>query len=123
MKIRHFILLMFFTLCLSQNSVFACSGKNSCKKEMSKTQEKENDCGGDSCGNHEKGNHNGCNGKCGHSSCVNPIVYTALNITSPFSIHPNRIVFSTEKASFYYTQSQLSMGYYTIWLIPKISLS
>ncbi|WP_146171774.1 hypothetical protein [Flavobacterium magnum] len=121
MKISHFILLVFFTLCLSQNSAFACGGKKSCKKEMSKTQEK--DCCGDSCGNHEKGNHNGCNGKCGHSSCVNPIVYTALNIIPTYSIYTNQIVFSTEKASFYYTQSQLSMGYYTIWLIPKISLS
>lgn len=121
MKIRHFILLMFFTLCLSQNSAFACGGKKSCKKEMSKTQEK--DCCGDSCDNNGKDNHKGCSGKCGHSSCVNPIVYTALNSTSTFSIHPNRIVFSTEKASFYYTQSQLSTGFYTIWVIPKISLS
>lgn len=120
MKIRYFILLMFFTLYLSQNSAFACSGKNSCKKEMSKTQEKGKDCCGDSCDNHGKGNHKGCSGKCGHSSCVNPIVYTALNSTLAFSIHPNRMVFSNEKTSFYYTQSQLSTGYYTIWLIPKI---
>jgi hypothetical protein len=112
---------MFFTLCLSQNSAFACGGKKPCKKEMSKTQEK--DCCGDSCGNHENGSHNGCNGKCGHSSCVNLIVYTALNSISTFSIHPDRVVFSTEKASFYYTSSRLSTGYYTIWLIPKISLS
>lgn len=121
MKIRHFILLMFFTLCLSQNIAFACGGKNSCKKEMSKTQEK--DCCGNSCDNHGKDNHKGCSGKCGHSSCVNPIVYNALNLTPTFSIHTNSIVFSSEKTSFYYTSSQLSTGYYTIWLIPKISLS
>lgn len=123
MKIRHFILLMFFTFCFSQNSAFACGGKNPCKKEMSKNQEKEKDCCGDSCDNHGKGNHNGCNGKCGHSSCMNPVVYTALNIIPTFSIYTNQIVFSTQKASFYYTASRLSTGYYTIWLIPKISLS
>lgn len=121
MKIRPFILLIIFTLCLSQNSALACGGKKSCKKEISKTQKK--DCCGDSCKNLRKDNHKGCNGKCGHSSCVSPIVYNALHTTQPFLIHMSPIVFLTPKGSYYYTQSQLSTGYNTIWLIPKISLS
>ncbi len=121
MKIRYFILFILFAFCLPQNSAFACNGKNSCKKEISETKEK--DCCDESCRNHENGEHKGCNGKCGHSSCVNPIVYTVLNNSPAFSIYTNQIVFSTEKASFYYTQSRLSAGFYTVWLIPKISLS
>lgn len=121
MKKWHFILLVLFALSLMPNKAFACGdSKKSCKKEMSDKKVEKNCC---CTGDHTNDNHKGCNGKCGHSSCVNPVVQIAASVPALITIHANRIAFSTEKPLFFYNQPRLSSGYYTIWLIPKISLS
>lgn len=121
MKKWHFILLVLFTLSFAPSNAFACGdGKKSCKKEMSDKKTDKNCCG---TGDHSNNDHKGCNGKCGHSSCVNPVVQITANVPATYTIHFKHTSFTTVKPSFYYNQPRLSSGYYTIWLIPKISLS
>ncbi len=121
MKNWHFIIFVSFFLSLTTGDAFACgSGKKCCKKEMSTKQTKKKCCG---TGDHSKNNHSGCNGKCGHSSCVNPIVnFAAIPNSNAISTN-NSEIFSAKKQLFFYKQPRLTSGYYTIWLIPKISLS
>lgn len=122
MKNWHFILLVSFLLSLTTSDAFACgNGKKSCKKEMPDKETKKNCCG---TGDHSKNDHSGCNGKCGHSSCVNPVVHFAAAVPNSITINANHSeVFSAKKQLFFYKQPRLTSGYYTIWLIPKISLS
>jgi hypothetical protein len=119
MKKWYFISVVLLTLSLIPNKAFACGKKKSCKTEQSTSKMQKNCC----CGNNSKNNHNGCNGKCGHSSCINPVVNIVANVTPTISIQTNPIVSVNRKTSFFYNQIQLSSGFYTIWLIPKISLS
>lgn len=122
MKTVPIILLFFFALCIMPNEAKACdNGKKFCKKEMSDSETKKNCCG---TGDHSKNDHSGCNGKCGHSSCVNPIVSFAGAVPPTITINVHKgEASSTEKQQFFYRQPRLTSGYYTIWLIPKISFS
>ncbi len=89
---------------------------------MSKKEAKKNCCG---TGNNPKnGGHSGCNGKCGHSSCITPVVHFAAAVPNNIAIATTNADFSSvKKPVFFYNQSRISSGFYTIWLIPKISLS
>jgi hypothetical protein len=119
MKNWHFILFLLFVFSLTPGKALAC-GKKMCKKEMSGTKKEKSCCG---TGDHSSNDHNGCNGKCGHSSCVNPVAPVFANIIMTIEIAAGRIESPIVKPQFTYIQPKLSSGYYTIWLIPKISLS
>ncbi len=120
MKKRFHILLIILTIgfFMLPTSSYACgtkSEKSCCKKETSsKTEKKE--C----CKNHSKDKENGCGGKCGNPTCTNSTVNFSIVIFNDFKFNNNNFDFSSEKQNFYYSKTNISTGFYSIWLIPKI---
>lgn len=121
MKKIDLLLLVIFGFLLLPSITFACgnscenrSEKHSCKKENTSKTQKENCCDGD---NHSKSkNHNGCKGKCGCTRVINGFTATIeLNFKS------NNFDFFTEKQNFSNTETFISSGFYSLWLLPKIS--
>jgi hypothetical protein len=122
MKKFHILLIVVLGFFLMPTVTFACgnnSEKHSCKKETSSKMDKDDCCKDDS---HSKNkNHEGCGGKCSHSkcgcasSCNSSISINGLNLN-------NKIFnFSYEKQNFYNSEAFISSGFYSLWLIPKIS--
>jgi hypothetical protein len=122
MKKFHILLIVVLGFLFMPTVTFACgnnSEKHSCKKETSSKMDKDDCCKDDS---HSKNkNHEGCGGKCSHSkcgcasSCNSSISINGLNLN-------NKIFnFSYEKQNFYNSEAFISSGFYSLWLIPKIS--
>ncbi|WP_309640720.1 hypothetical protein [Flavobacterium sp.] len=126
MKKVHIIVLVIFGFLLMPNNTFACGDscgssieKHSCKKETSSNQDKDSCCGNDS---HSKTkNHNGCGGKCGHSKCACPSTSNGFTLASEFILKNNSLNLSSEKQKFSSTETFISSGFYSLWVIPKIS--
>lgn len=125
MKKYHFILVVVLGLFLMPGSAIACgkgSEKSSCKKEISSNQkEKKSCCDSDS----SKGKDNkGCKGNCGHSKCgcSSTCPTSSVSFVSEISFKNYKYSYSSiEKTKFSYTTPSISDGFYSIWLIPKIS--
>lgn len=118
MKKFHIILIVMLGFLLTPSISFACgSGKHSCKKEISKNS--KNDC----CSDHKDSKKpEGCGGKCGHKSCgcgSACVASAALLQTIEFSGFVNPTY--SFKSNFYYPKNLISSGFYSLWLIPKIS--
>jgi hypothetical protein len=117
------LLIVLFGFLLMPNAAFACdnnSTKHSSKKEISTKMCDDDCCKKDS---HSKGkNNNCCGGKCNHSKCVcaSSSSNTSISITE-WNIETNRFNFSSEKQRFYNFETSISSGFYSLWLIPKIS--
>ena len=101
-----------------------CSSKKTESKESfnsekhSKHQATENGC----CNNkNQSKNDNGCSGKCKHNSCncITPVLSLILPSFSELTI--NLFDFSTKKQKDFYSETIISSGFYSLWLIPKIS--
>ena len=104
------------------NSSYACGGcseKHTSKKEMTSKTGKDSCCGNDSHSKTE--NHNGCGGKCGHSKCACPSAGNGFTLSSEFILKNNNLTFSFEKQRYSNTETFISSGFYSLWLIPKIS--
>lgn len=118
----HIILIVLFGFLLMPNKTFACgsnSEKNSCKKEISSTK-KNNDC----CKidkNCDKKSKKGCSGKCGHSKCGCPSSSNGFTLVYEINFKNNSLDFSTERKRHSYSETLTSSGFFTLWLIPKIS--
>jgi hypothetical protein len=104
------------------SSVLACGKKNikteksCCKKEPASKTEKKSCC--DKNDNSKKE----CGGKCGHSSCTSASIVQFSIITSfDINFKNNNFIFSSEKLKFYHSETFISSGFYSLWLIPKIS--
>lgn len=118
----HIIVIVLLGFFLMPNQTYACgdnSNNHSCKMEMSsKTGKKECCC---KKSNSEKDKKDSCNGKCGQSMCSVSSVNIGVISSAHYEI-PNKLFnFSVEKQKFYQTVACTSAGYYSIWLIPKIS--
>lgn len=106
------------------SSAVACSGgsKHSCEKEVTSTKtEKKGCCGNDSSNSKDK---KGCNGDCGHSKCGCSSTCPTSSVSFLSEINFKNYMFSyssIEKVKFSYTIPSISDGFYSIWLIPKIS--
>ncbi|WP_310555061.1 hypothetical protein [Flavobacterium sp.] len=125
MKKYHFILIVVLGLFPMPDSAIACgkgSEKSCCKKEISSTKkEKKSCCGSDSS---KKKDHKGCKGKCGHSECgcSSTCPASSVSFLSEINLKNNMFNYSSiEKVKFSYTTPSISDGFYSIWLIPKIS--
>ena len=122
MKKNHIILIITLSIFLMPCNGFACgrneikTEKNCCKKETNPKTEKESCC--DKCKNCKKE----CQGKCGHFACT-AISILQFSIINTFDIDykNNNFSFSTKKLKFYQSETFVSSGFYSIWLIPKIS--
>ncbi len=124
MKKYHFILFLLLGIFFIPDNGYAC-GKNSnrsCTKERSKTEKAKENC----CSDNQKHNqkHNGCGGKCGHSECGCSSNCPTSSVSFLSEINFKNKMFSDSsigKVKFLYTTPSISDGYYSIWLIPKIS--
>lgn len=117
--INKFGLILLFTLgfLLAPSSTYACgSGKRACSKEISHT--KKDCCSGHS---HAK-NGEGCGGKCGHKSCgcISGCI-TGAAILQDFTFNGFSRTSYFFKQNFYNPENTVSSGFYSLWLIPKIS--
>lgn len=117
----HILVIVLFGFLLIPSNSFACgshSEKNSCNKETSSNSEKMDCCKKDS---HSKNkNSEGCNGKCGHSNCVTASVHFSMTFFE-IKFNNNNFAFSEKKQNYFNSETNLSSGFHSIWLIPKIS--
>ncbi|RKS02975.1 hypothetical protein [Flavobacterium sp. 102] len=122
MKKHYFILLLLFGLFCMPNSLYACGSstnkteKHSCKKENSSKSLK--DC---CCSKAKNKKHNGCGGKCGHSNCTTSTISVSSILNNEIELNLNRFDFFDKKEKFYMSETNTSNGFYSMWLIPKIS--
>ncbi len=106
-------------------NVMACGGKSketSCKKEVAANKKEHKSCCGDE--NSKNKENKGCKGNCGHSkcNCSFSCSTTSINFTSEIEFKSSNYNFSQiEKTNFSYQSPSISDGFYSIWLIPKIS--
>lgn len=116
MKNIHIFVFVLFGFLLMPSNTFACE-KNSAKETSSKM------CNDDCCkkDSHSKTkNHEGCGDKCSHSKCgCSSSWNTSVSITE-WNIDTNRFNFSSEKQKFYNHETNISAGFNSLWLIPKI---
>lgn len=123
MKKYHIFLLTLLGLFLVPNNVMACgkdSVKHSCQKEITTKSEKMS-C----CDSKESNEEKDCNGNCGHSTCdCASTGASVFSISFPYEVN-FKIHFLNyslvEKVNFSHTTSAISDGFYSIWLLPKIS--
>lgn len=126
MKKLHLLLIVVFGFLLIPGNAFACGSscgnkieKHPCKKESTSKRQKNDCCDSN---NHSKSkNHSGCGGKCGHAKCGCTIVTNGFTTTITVNFNNNNFDFSTEKQQFSNTKTFISSGFYSLWLIPKIS--
>lgn len=121
MKRVRIIVLVLLGFLLMPTTTFACgshSGKNSCNKETSSNSEKMNCCKKDSHSKNKKSE--GCNGKCGHSNCVTASVHFSAAFFE-IKFKNTNFAFSEKNQNYFNSETNLSSGFHSIWLIPKIS--
>jgi len=125
MRRYHFIFLVLLGIFLMPNQAIACGSgteKHACKKEASSTKKEKKSC----CGNDnskDKGKK-GCEGNCGHSKCGCSSTCPTSSVSFLAEINFKVTMFSyslIEKVKFLYATPSISDGFYSIWLIPKIS--
>lgn len=123
MKIRFhlFIFLVILGFFFTSNESNACGMKStemSCCKTESTSNKETKDC----CKNKkEKENNKPCGGKCGHSNCTTSSPSFTFIVTNEVKFTLNAIEFSSEKQKFYHNETTTSNGFFSLWLIPKIS--
>ena len=121
MKRVHIMALVILGFFFMPGTTFACgshSEKNSCKKETSANTENRDCCKKDT---HSKNNDNeGCDGKCGHSNCVTTSIHFCLTFFD-VKFKNNNFDFTEINQNYFNSETNLSSGFYSIWLIPKIS--
>lgn len=113
-----FIILLGFFLIPSNVKACGIKSDKSCYKTETFSKSEKNDC----CkSKHSKNKDNSCGGKCGHSNCTSS---TSINFSLlsdyDFAFKNNSFDFSTLKLQFYQSETFISSGFYSIWLIPKI---
>jgi len=96
------------------------SEKSCCNKQMPSSSEKMDCCKKSNNSKTKDKEHEGaCNGNCGHSNCTSSSVH--FNVVF-FEINYNsyNFNFSEKKQNYFNTESNLSSGFTSVWLIPKI---
>lgn len=119
----HIIVIVLFGFLLMPSNSFACennSKKHSSAKETSTKNDKDDCCEND---NHsKKNNHEGCSGKCSHSKCgCVSSCNSSISSINELKLNSNVFNFNSEKQKFYNYETAISSGFYSLWLIPKIS--
>jgi len=122
----HIVLLIvtigFFLIPTLTYSCEMKSKKSCCNKEMSSSNTEKMDC----CKNmnhsksKDKDHEGGCNGKCGHSNCTTSSVQFSVAFFE-IKFKNNSFDFSEKKQNYFNSETNLSSGFHSIWLIPKIS--
>lgn len=125
MKRFHIILILLVGILFMPTSAIACgnkTSKKSCDKEVScSTSEKKECCCTDKSNTEE---NKGCNGNCDNSLCGCASTCTTPTVSFLPQINFETRIFNfpaVEKVNFPNSPSSISDGFYSIWLIPKIS--
>lgn len=121
MKNFHFLLILLLGFFLIPSHVFACgnkSEKHSSKTEMSDKKEKKDCC--ESSSHSKNKSHNSCGGKCKHSKCICTASCSGFSAFFAVALQFNHYNFSNEKQKFHCSETFISSGYSSLWLIPKI---
>lgn len=125
MKKYNFILILLIGLFLMSGSALACgkgSGEKSCKKEVTSTKTEKKGCCADGCAKNKE--DKGCKGNCGHSKCgcSSTCPPSSVNFLPEINFKVPMFSYSSiGKAKFSYATPAIADGFYSIWLIPKIS--
>jgi hypothetical protein len=117
----HILVIVILGFFLMPTVTFACgshSEKNSCNKETSANTEKMDCCKNDNHSKNKKGE--GCNGKCGHSNCVTTSTQFSV-VFFEIQFNNSNFAFSEKKSNYFNSEANLSSGFSSLWLIPKIS--
>jgi hypothetical protein len=121
----HIILVVLLGIFLMPGNAYACGSgkeKHACKKEASSAKKEKMSC----CGSNDskdKGDK-GCGGNCGHSKCGCSSTCPPSSVSFLSEINFKVTMFSYSsigKVKFLYATPSISDGFYSIWLIPKIS--
>lgn len=127
---KIYILLIAFGFFMIPNAIFACnshvqtsasntelSEKEGCAKGFDSKTTKRSCCDKKSATDKSD---NGCKGKCGHGSCTVSIIQFALisPLTNDLSVAKD--FYFSNKINFTYLKTDISSGFYSLWLIPKI---
>ncbi len=119
-----FVLLTFGFILTPQGS-YGCetksckSEKTCCAKSKSTSKDKKFCC--QNINKNKKNETGGCGGTCGHRSCSCPT--TQITFIIPFNtiIKDKFNLFNYKSQPFVHKEIQLSSGFLSIWLPPKIS--
>lgn len=119
----HILAIVLFGFLLMPSSSFACENnapKHSATKEISSKMDKEDCCKND---NHSKTNdHEGCGKNCNHSKCGCATSCNSCTVAiNELKFKSNIFNFSSEKQKFHNYETNISSGFNSLWLIPKIS--
>lgn len=112
----YILLIVIFGFLLMPINTFAC-GTNS-EKSCSSKEINSSSCKKECC--QKKSKDKGCEGKCGKSTCS--VKTISFGLAFPFfdEISNNTIVFTFQKQQFFDMKTNVSSGFYNIWLPPVI---
>ena len=122
----HIVLLIvtigFFLMPVLAYSCEIKSNKSCCNKEMSSAEAEKMDCckNTNDSKNKNQDHEGGCNGKCGHSNCVTTSMHFSV-VFFEIQFKNNNFAFSEKEQNYFNSKINLSSGFYSLWLIPKIS--
>lgn len=118
-RLLYIALLVFFGSMLKPMDTYACKKSkqkvaHSCSDDQNKSLSKTVQC--NECGLQD---HKGCcAGKCGNAACHCPTIFSGFML--PDLVGYSRTKMIVNPSHFYYTESYFSLGFYAIWLPPKI---
>ena len=119
-KVHIFSIILAIGFFLLPNLNFACASKitrDCCNKEIAIKSDKKDCCSS----KNSKNKNNSCDGKCGHSNCTTSSVSLNIILLNEIEFKNNNLDFSVERKNFYHSETFISSGFTSIWLIPKIS--
>ena len=109
---------------MPQNAM-ACgmdNSKHSCEKEITTSNSDKKCCSGND--NTKENDNKCCEGNCksANCGCTSSCTSVSVSFLSDSNFTFQEVYFSLfKKVSFSYTTPSISDGFYSIWLIPKIS--
>lgn len=118
----HILVIILFGFLLTPSGIFACERDSAIDTSQKATASES--CNSDCCkkDSHSKTkNHKSCGGNCNHSKCGCASPCNSSISISEWSFNPNRFNFYSTKQNFYNYETNISSGFNSLWLIPKIS--
>lgn len=122
MKKFHILFIVVLGFFLMPTLTFACENnslKHAISKETSSKINKDDCCKDDTPSKNK--NHENCDDKCSHSKCSCASSCNSMFSISGWNLNNNVFNFSYKKQNFYNSETFISSGFYSLWLIPKIS--
>jgi len=123
-KFHKIFLVVALGFLLVPSITFACGTnpeKSCCDKEMSSSKTGKMDCCKKDNHSKSKDNNDSCGGKSKHSTCSCSIFHISVVLPVKTEAKIQCFNFFDKKDKFNEKETYLSSGFYSIWLIPKIS--